>query len=130
MSVIILLKDHLKMKVFGRLNRVEVNGAESLSEFISIDVPVVDKMLSSISPNPTTEQFILELNLNEDVDKFSFTLYDASGKHFVLNEHSGKSFEAGYHRIAFNINDIPKGIYNLSLDSPFAQANHRIVIAK
>ena len=113
---------------FYRLRRVDESGKESLSDVISIEVPMLNRMSVSTYPNPVKETFNIELSLKQNTTNLSLVLYSSAGKSYVL--HSGVSLEAGNHELTFDTNSIPKGIYNLVIESPFAQANKRIVFTR
>ena len=115
---------------YYRLRRVDVNGNESLSETISINVSTINKITMNTYPNPIKEQFTLDLNLNLDIQSISFTLFAADGRSYVMRQYEGKSFDAGQHQLSFDTENIPSGVYNLRLDSPFAKASQKIVITK
>ena len=115
---------------FYRLRKVDLNGNESLSEVIVVDVQIINKLSIKTYPNPITERFTVDLNINREVLNFSFTLVSTDGKPYQLNTYDEKIFEAGNHQLVFETENIPEGIYNLVINSSFAQAKEKIVITK
>ena len=99
-------------KYYYRVKQVDLNGAHSYSDIVSV-TREEEKVDLSIYPNPTSEQVNISFNLDED-QLVEIDLLDAKGriaqKAMYLNE-----LAKGAHKLSLNINHIPSGSYTITI---------------
>ncbi len=89
------------------LNCITVLGIENLSE----------KQQTSIFPNPTSDEFIIEANTTEQL---TIDLYDLNGRHVFTKSVSDKS--------SISVTDLKEGIYTLTVKTVDRVINKKLAI--
>jgi len=113
---------------YYRIRKFDLNGNESLSKLIEIDVPILGHLSLVTYPNPAKDQLNLDFFLSESSESISYNLFSVDGKEYKFNTDFPNSLDAGVNRIVIDVNDLPVGVYNLIVKSEFTEVNKRIVI--
>ena len=75
---------------------------------------LVEKLNANVFPNPVSERFSLEFEMPVGLSKIDVNLYDQTGR-LVDRLMSSRSVKPGMNRLSFDINQIPSGLYQVSI---------------
>jgi hypothetical protein len=87
------------------------NGSTSSTTVTSVQQPDEEKLMVNVYPNPTADMLTLDVQ-HIDVDAYTITIFDVSGKQVYTANHSGISG-----RININLSSFESGTYLLNLIS-------------
>lgn len=108
---------------YYQLRDVDVNGDSRTSDVITVEREVGSQGISSIFPNPASDQLILQYysEVNQTV---SITLRDQLGHRVIQHNESVKK---GLEQINLSLDGLPQGVYLLETVSGSRIEQHRIV---
>lgn len=87
--------------------------------------PITDKIaLQSLYPNPARDEFYVEIALEQSTE-LNIRLQDTQGR--PVKNIMAQSLTDGEHRISLNVNDLPSGVYILTIESTFGTINKHFV---
>jgi len=87
--------------------------------------PITGKIaLQSLYPNPARDEFYVEIALEQSTE-LNIRLQDTQGR--PVRKIMTQSFTDGEHRISLNVNDLPSGVYILTIESDFGMINKHFV---
>ena len=87
------------------------NGSTSSTTITSVQQPNAEKLMLNVYPNPTADMLTLDIQ-HIDVDAYTITIFDVSGKQVYTANHAGVSG-----RININLSSFDSGTYLLNLTS-------------
>ena len=87
------------------------NGSTSSTIITSVQQPDEEKLMVNVYPNPTADMLTLDVQ-HIDVDAYTITIFDVSGKQVYTANHAGISG-----RININLSSFESGTYLLNLIS-------------
>lgn len=87
----------------------------------STEVAKVEKE-AWVYPNPNGGSFMLEMSENVDLEALEIQIFNLSGKMVYLNKTINSS------KVAINLEDLPRGLYLVRLNSPKLQTTLRVVV--
>ena len=87
------------------------NGSTSSTIITSVQQPNEEKLMVNVYPNPTADMLTLDVQ-HIDVDAYTITIFDVSGKQVYTANHAGVSG-----RININLSSFESGTYLLNLTS-------------
>ncbi len=79
----------------------------------------------TISPNPATSYFIIEMNNRSQNENVTAWLKDAAGHTFWT---SGKTTTAGLHTTRVNVSNLKPGIYYLQVGNAFTMETQKVIV--
>jgi hypothetical protein len=87
------------------------NGSTSSTTITSVQQPDEEKLMLNVYPNPTADMLTLDVQ-HIDVDAYTITIFDVSGKQVYTANHAGVSG-----RVNINLSSFDSGTYLLNLTS-------------
>ncbi len=101
---------------YYRLKQVDVDGQFTYSKTVSVEMGKTGKSIS-VYPNPVKDKLMVETTIQGD---YTIDLFDITGK--LL-----QSYKANQPLMSLTINDLPNGVYMVSIKSNAVQQTFKIV---
>ena len=111
---------------YYRLKQVDYNGYHEYSNTIRIERKGVRNNGIDLYPNPTIEEFTIDLNVAKQ-SKVHISIWDAAGK-LVGNNEINKVIEEGNYRRTIDVSTLPAGIYNVKVTIENTVYNKKLLI--
>lgn len=97
-------------KVYYRLNQVDTDGKNQLSDIIELTRDAQGQGIISLYPNPASDELIAEINAFENADEnATIQLVSSDGRVLQSNEYANK----GFYKVFLDISNLEKGAYFL-----------------
>jgi len=118
----------LHLVLFNDLgDSVEANKSITLlPSILSVDEKQGDKFVT-VSPNPTGSETVFKFHLSKN-GHVQFFIYDSFGN--IVKQLPEKNYSAGDHKITWNAEEVPNGIYYYSLFTAGSVVNGKVELAK
>lgn len=97
--------------IYFRLRQVDVNGNYTYSEIKSLFFAAPPFVISDLYPNPTDDNFNFEVETNSEKE-ITIKLINSAGQ---LMFEENRTIMEGFNSININVENLPRGIYNVEL---------------
>lgn len=99
---------------YYRVAEVDLNGKVNYSEVVAVQTEKAREAKVSLLPNPFVETLTIEI-VNTSAEHTTVTFWDANGKKIQLDGFANGVLEAGSHRLTYNWDNFPAGVYNAQI---------------
>lgn len=117
------MDDRPLSKVYYRLQSVDFDRAESISEVIGLERASSGFTIASTFPNPTRSEVTVQYHSDRN-EEISVSVLDISGKILKQLNHLG---ENGVNNLSIEMADLASGTYFLSISNGIETLNERVV---
>ncbi|MBK8701075.1 MAG: T9SS type A sorting domain-containing protein [Saprospiraceae bacterium] len=110
---------------YYQLRQVDYDGAETLSDVVTIKVPYQSSRQASIYPNPATDFVSIKVTGNTG-DQIQARIFDNAGKLVMTLLQSNLAQNVDYFKA--DISGIPSGVYMVNIQVAGSSYNHKLII--
>ena len=109
-----------------RLRQVDLDGATTRSDTVSVQVRLADAARLAVAPNPVRSRGTVSLHVRDE-QPVTVALYDVLGRRVRTLVQGPRR---GRHEVQLDVSDLSSGVYFLRLEAPGTVKTRRVTVMK